>query len=42
MTERGVLTEPDEVWERAVRQAEVIGPLAGKPMVDLVEADAPR
>lgn len=40
VAERGVLTAPDEVWERAVRQAEVIGPLAGKAMVGLVEADA--
>jgi hypothetical protein len=28
VAERGLLTVPDEVWQLAVRRAEVIGPLA--------------
>ena len=31
--ERGLLTVPDEVWQLAVRRAEVIGPLAAAPTV---------
>ncbi|MEU7835695.1 Mu transposase C-terminal domain-containing protein [Nonomuraea sp. NPDC049129] len=38
--ERGVLTAPDEAWDVAVRQAEVIGPLAASPRVGLAAADA--
>lgn len=37
--ERGVLTAPVAVWDTAVRQAEVIGPLAEKSMVGWAEAD---
>jgi putative transposase len=33
VVERGVLTASDEVWDAAVRQAAVIGPLAAKPAV---------
>ncbi|MFE4869887.1 hypothetical protein [Streptomyces sp. NPDC056682] len=32
VAERGVLTAPDELWDAAVRQAEVIGPLAETPV----------
>lgn len=39
MTERGVLTVPAGVWDAAVRQAEVIGPLAEKARVGLADAD---
>lgn len=39
VAERGVLTAPAGVWEAAVRQAEVIGPLAGKARVGLADAD---
>ncbi|WP_152648632.1 hypothetical protein [Streptacidiphilus anmyonensis] len=39
MAERGVLTAPAEVWDAAVRQAEVIGPLAEKGRVGLANAD---
>ncbi|PRX99001.1 Mu transposase C-terminal domain-containing protein [Allonocardiopsis opalescens] len=39
VTERGVLTAPAQAWETAVRQAEVIGPLAEKGTVGLAEAD---
>lgn len=35
VTERGVLTAPDAVGDRAVRQAKAIGPLAGKPLAAL-------
>ncbi|MGW5685241.1 transposase [Nonomuraea sp. NPDC003754] len=38
--ERGVLTAPDEAWDVAVRQAEVIGPLAAQPRLGLAAADA--
>jgi putative transposase len=38
--ERGVLTAPDEAWDVAVRQAEVIGPLADQPRLGLAAADA--
>ncbi|MEV1178317.1 DDE-type integrase/transposase/recombinase, partial [Nonomuraea sp. NPDC049784] len=38
--ERGVLTAPDEAWDVAVRQAEVIGRLAAGPRVGLAAADA--
>jgi putative transposase len=38
--ERGVLTAPDEAWDVAVRQAEVIGRLAAEPRVGLAAADA--
>ncbi|TMR93312.1 hypothetical protein [Nonomuraea basaltis] len=38
--ERGVLTAPDEAWDVAVRQAEVIGRLAAEPQVGLAAADA--
>ena len=38
--ERGLLTVSDEVWGLAVRRAEVIGPLAGLPVVGLTTADA--
>lgn len=37
--ERGVLTAPDEAWDVAVRQAEVIGRLAAEPRVGLAAAD---
>ena len=40
VVERGVLTAPAQVWDAAVRQAEVIGPLAAKAMVGLAAADA--
>ncbi|MFE9882503.1 Mu transposase C-terminal domain-containing protein [Streptomyces sp. NPDC005784] len=39
MAERGVLTAPTEIWGAAVRQAEVIGPLAAKDKVGLADAD---
>jgi putative transposase len=39
VAERGVLTAPTQMWETAVRQAEVIGPLAAKDTVGLAEAD---
>lgn len=39
VAERGVLTAHDEVWDAAVRQAEVIGPLAEKARVGLADAD---
>lgn len=39
VAERGVLTAPTQMWETAVRQAEVIGPLAVKDTVGLAEAD---
>jgi putative transposase len=39
VTERGVLTAPTQAWEAAVRQAEVIEPLAAKGTVGLAEAD---
>lgn len=39
MAERGVLTAPTQMWETAVRRAEVIGPLAAKDRVGLAEAD---
>ncbi|GAA3083757.1 hypothetical protein GCM10020000_82450 [Streptomyces olivoverticillatus] len=39
VAERGVLTAPAEVWDAAVRQAEVIGPLAEKSRVGLADAD---
>ncbi|MEV4065311.1 DNA-binding domain-containing protein [Nonomuraea dietziae] len=38
--EQGVLTAPDEAWDMAVRQAEVIGQLAAAPRVGLAAADA--
>ncbi|TMR90658.1 Mu transposase C-terminal domain-containing protein [Nonomuraea basaltis] len=38
--ERGVLTAPDEAWDVAVRQAEVIGPLADQPRLGSAAADA--
>ncbi|MGP3961775.1 transposase [Nonomuraea sp. 3N208] len=37
--EQGVLTAPDEAWDVAVRQAEVIGQLAAGPRVGLAAAD---
>lgn len=40
MAERGVLTAPTQMWETAVRQAEVMGPLAAKDTVGLADADA--
>ncbi|WP_208869829.1 helix-turn-helix domain-containing protein [Streptomyces lydicus] len=40
MAEHGVLTAPTQIWETAVRQAEVIGPLAAKDTVGLADADA--
>ncbi|MGY0063751.1 Mu transposase C-terminal domain-containing protein [Streptomyces sp. LZ34] len=39
MAERGVLTAPAGVGDAAVRQAEVIGPLAEKARVGLADAD---
>ncbi|MFJ6562969.1 hypothetical protein ACIQMV_24495 [Streptomyces sp. NPDC091412] len=39
VVERGVLTAQDEVWDTAVRQAEVIGPLTAKARVGLADAD---
>lgn len=39
VAERGVLTAHDEVWDTAVRQAEVIGPLAEKARVGPADAD---
>ncbi|WP_434098894.1 DNA-binding domain-containing protein [Streptomyces xantholiticus] len=39
VAERGVLTAPDGLWDAAVRQAEVIGPLAEKDTVGLADAD---
>ncbi|MFW5420955.1 DDE-type integrase/transposase/recombinase [Nocardiopsis sp. CNT-189] len=39
VAERGVLTAPAQAWDTAVRQAEVIGPLAEKDTVGLAEAD---
>lgn len=39
VAERGVLTAPTQMWETAVRQAEVIGSLAAKDTVGLAEAD---
>ncbi|MET7300160.1 DDE-type integrase/transposase/recombinase [Embleya sp. NPDC005575] len=39
VAERGVLTAPTEIWGAAVRQAEVIGPLAVKDKVGLADAD---
>ncbi|GGK52151.1 DNA-binding domain-containing protein [Streptomyces flaveus] len=39
VAERGVLIAPTQMWETAVRQAEVIGPLAAKDTVGLAEAD---
>ncbi|MCC3769546.1 Mu transposase C-terminal domain-containing protein [Streptomyces sp. UNOC14_S4] len=39
VAERGVLTAHDDVWDTAVRQAEVIGPLAEKARVGLADAD---
>jgi putative transposase len=38
--ERGLLTVPDEVWELAVRRAEVIGPLASSSSVGVGSVDA--
>ncbi|MER7366339.1 hypothetical protein [Nonomuraea wenchangensis] len=38
--EPGVLTAPDEAWDVAVRQAELIGPLANQPRLRLAAADA--
>jgi putative transposase len=40
VTERGVLTAPDDAWEMAVRQAAVIGPVAVEATVGLEVADA--
>lgn len=42
VTERGVLTAPAVVWDAAVRQAEVIGPLAEVARVGLVETARER
>ena len=39
VVERGVLTAPAQVWDAAVRQAEVIGRLAEKGTVGLEAAD---
>ncbi|MFE9404019.1 hypothetical protein ACFYNY_19855 [Streptomyces sp. NPDC006530] len=39
VSERGVLTAPSQMWETAVRHAEVIGSLAAKDTVGLAEAD---
>src|SRR4051812_28452621 len=39
VAERGMLTAPEELWDAAVRQAEVIGPLAEKDTVGLADAD---
>ncbi|WP_406500898.1 hypothetical protein OG936_39940 (plasmid) [Streptomyces sp. NBC_00846] len=39
VAERGVLTAPAGVWDAAVRQAEVIGPLTEKAGVGLADAD---
>jgi putative transposase len=39
VAERGVLTAPAEVWDAAVRRAEVIGRLAAMPTVGLETAD---
>ncbi|GAA1914244.1 Mu transposase C-terminal domain-containing protein [Streptantibioticus ferralitis] len=39
VAERGVLSAPTQIWETAVRQAEVIGPLAEKATVGLADAD---
>ena len=38
--ERGLLTVPDEVWQLAVRRAEVIGPMAAAPSVGAGAVDA--
>ncbi|MGW0665154.1 hypothetical protein [Streptodolium elevatio] len=38
VTERGVLTAPADVWATAVRQAEVIRPLAARDTVGLADA----
>jgi putative transposase len=40
VVERGVLTAAAEAWDLAVRQAEVIGQLAGQRTVGLEAADA--
>ncbi|MFE3206096.1 Mu transposase C-terminal domain-containing protein [Embleya sp. NPDC059237] len=40
VTERGVLTAPADVWATAVRQAEVVRPLAARDTVGLADADA--
>jgi putative transposase len=39
VVERGMLTAQDEAWDAAVRQAEVIEPLAEKGTVGLADAD---
>ena len=39
VVERGVLSAPAQVWDAAVRQAEVIGRLAEKGTVGLEAAD---
>ncbi|MGW3319386.1 helix-turn-helix domain-containing protein [Streptomyces fungicidicus] len=39
VAERGVLTAPHGLWDAAVRQAEVIRPLAEKDTVGLADAD---
>lgn len=39
VVERGVLTAPGPAWDAAVRQAEVIGRLAGMATVGLAAAD---
>lgn len=39
VTDRGVLTAPDEAWDRAVRAAQVLGPLAELPMIGFARAD---
>ncbi|MDH2394157.1 Mu transposase C-terminal domain-containing protein [Streptomyces sp. HNM0663] len=39
VVERGVLTAQDEVWDTALRQAEVIRPLAENSTVGLADAD---
>ncbi|WP_331766054.1 hypothetical protein [Embleya sp. NBC_00896] len=40
VTEHGVLTAPARTWNIAMRQAEVVGPLAEKHAVGLADADA--
>ena len=40
VSERGVLTAPDELWEAAVRQATVISRLAALDMAGVIAVDA--
>jgi putative transposase len=40
VVEQGVVSMPDEAWEKARRRAAVIGPLAARPSVSQQAADA--